>query len=208
MKLGIVLGMAALLTALRAGDLAITSFANGNLTWTNPVSNATYRVEWASNATGAWQRFDALTNLSAITATSSVVTVQVPMFYRVVWLDPPQPGGSYRYSGFEDGGGLVITGRVTLSVQSNAVTGTWALRQAGPANGPLGPQIGEGPLAGALNGSGLWVDLNPGWADYNVFLDGKVIGNTWTGRWSLSTLSGSANGGLFTADQVVEGGSP
>jgi hypothetical protein len=137
-----------------------------------------------------------------------VVTVQVPMFYRVVWLDPPQAGGTYRYSGYEDGGGLVVTGRITLSVQTNAVTGTWTLRQAGPANGPIGHQIGEGQLRGDLGGSQLAVDLNPGWVDNNVFLQGQSAGNTWTGLWSYSTIAGSVNGGPFTAEKLVDGRSP
>ena len=209
MKLGIVLGVAGLLTASWAADLAITSFtADGSLTWTNSVSNATYRVEWAGTAQGPWQRFDALTNLSSITATSHVVTVQVPMYYRVAWLDAPPHAGTYRYSAAEDGGGLVITGRITLSAQTNPLTGTWSLRQAGEAKGPIGPQIGEGQLRGDVSGSQLWGDLNPGWADNNVFLDGRLTGNTWTGLWSYSTFFGAVNGGPFTAEKVVNEGAP
>ena len=71
-------------TAL-AGELVITSFSpNGELTWTNSVSNATYRVEWAGCATGPWTNFDALTKLTLLSATNNSVTVKVPMFYRVV----------------------------------------------------------------------------------------------------------------------------
>jgi len=209
MKLGMMLGLAGLLTAAWAADLAITSFtSDGSLTWTNSVSTATYRVEWAGTAQGPWQRFDALTNLSSITATSNLVTVQVPMFYRVVWLDAPQHAGTYRYSGYEDGGGLVITGRITLSAQTNPVSGTWSLRQAGDAIGPIGPQVGEGQLRGILSGSQLGVDLNPGWADNNVGLNGRLTGNAWTGSWSYSTFGGAINGGPFTAEKVVDGGSP
>ena len=73
------------------GQLVISSLnQNGQLTWTNAVSNANYRVEWASSATGAWHGFELLTNLSSITATGESVTVQVPMFYRVVWTDAPR----------------------------------------------------------------------------------------------------------------------
>jgi hypothetical protein len=89
-RLGIVVGVAGLLTPAWAAELAITSLtSDGSLTWTNSVSNATYRVEWAGTATGPWQRFDALTNLSSIAATNVVVTVQVPMYYRFAWLDAP-----------------------------------------------------------------------------------------------------------------------
>jgi len=208
MKLGIVLGMSGLVAAAWAGDLAITSLtSDGSLTWTNSVTNATYRVEWTSTAQGPWQRFDALTNLSSVTATSRLVTVQVPMLYRVVWLDAPQHAGTYQYSGYEGWGGLVITGLITLSAQTNPVTGNWSLRQVGEPIGPIGPQIGEGELRGSLSGSQLAADLNPGWADNNVFLNGQLTGNTWTGLWSYSTFGGAVNGGPFTAEKVVAGGS-
>jgi len=209
MKLGIGLGLSGLVAAAWGADLTITSFtSDGNLTWTNSVSNATYRVEWTSTAQSPWQRFDALTNLSSVTATSRLVTVQVPMLYRVVWIDAPQHAGTYRYSGYEDGSGLVITGRITLSAQTNPVTGNWSLRQVGEPIGPIGPQIGEGQLRGSLSGSRLAVDLNPGWADNNVFLNGELTANTWTGLWTYSTFGGAVNGGPFTAEKGVEGGSP
>ncbi len=199
--------MAAFVASAFAADLTITSLTSGGiLTWTNSVTNATYRVEWAGTADGPWQRFDALTNLTSLSATSNVVTVQVPMLYRVVWLDAPSHTGTYRYSGYEDGGGLVITGRITLSTQTNPVTGRWSLQLAGEPNGPVGPQVGAGQLRGSLAGPRLSVDLNPGWADNNVFLDGQLAGNTWTGRWSYSTFGGTVNGGPFDAVKELDGG--
>jgi len=90
-------------------QMVITSLEkNGNLTWTNSVSNATYRVEWASSVTGPWQKFDALTNLSLLSATSPAVTVKVPMLYRVVWLDPPMPVGVWDYWGYDYHGGILV----------------------------------------------------------------------------------------------------
>src|SRR5436309_15411903 len=81
-----------------ADDVVITSLnRNGELTWTNSVSKATYRVEWASSAEGPWSKFDVLTNLTLLSATSNVVTVKVPMFYRVVWLDAAAHAGTYSY---------------------------------------------------------------------------------------------------------------
>jgi hypothetical protein len=107
--LGVLFGLVS--TAAWAGDLVITSFpGNGTLTWTNSVNNATYRVEWAGSVTGPWQNFDALINLNSISATSTVVSVQVPMFYRVVWTDPPAPAGEYLYKAYDSFGALVVTG--------------------------------------------------------------------------------------------------
>jgi hypothetical protein len=208
-RLRILLGLAVAVTAGGAADLVITSFTStGSLTWTNAAGAGTYRVEWAGTADGPWQRFEALTPLSSLASTGPVVSVHVPTFYRVVWLDAPPHAGVYRYSASEDGGGVVITGRLTLFAQTNPVTGTWSLSLAGTPEGPIGPQTGDGRLAGEADGSVLRVDLNPGWRDNNVFLDGRREGNVWTGRWSYSTFGGTVNGGRFTADKVADGETP
>src|SRR6266508_627050 len=113
---GLVLADAAVITSLNR---------NGELTWTNSVSNATYRVEWASSAEGPWNKFDVLTNLTLLSATSNVVTVKVPMFYRVAWLDAAAHAGTYNYSGYDAQGSLVVTGRLVLSAETNPLTGLW-----------------------------------------------------------------------------------
>jgi hypothetical protein len=70
----------------QAQDLEITSFDhNGNLTWTNSVSNATYRIEWSPSLKDGWN-----TNspFEAISGTGFVMSAKVPMFYRVMVVDP------------------------------------------------------------------------------------------------------------------------
>ena len=71
MKKSFLFGLASVVVVtLSAAQVVITSFtANGELTWTNSLSNATYRVEWAGSATGPWTNFDALTNLTLLSAT-------------------------------------------------------------------------------------------------------------------------------------------
>jgi hypothetical protein len=70
-----------------AEDIRIVSFhSNGELTWSNRVTNAQYRVEWAGSITGPWLTNDPQFTVSS---TSLVTTIQVPMHYRVVWLDAP-----------------------------------------------------------------------------------------------------------------------
>ena len=72
----------------QAEEVMITSFTDGTITWSNRVSDAQYRVEWASTLSDdeAWQ-----TNapVFTLTATSTVTSVAVPMFFRVLWLNPP-----------------------------------------------------------------------------------------------------------------------
>jgi rhodanese-related sulfurtransferase len=56
---------------------------NGELSWTCPEAGQSYRVEWAPGPTGPWRRsWDGLGEVMPGAATG--VTVQVPMFYRVV----------------------------------------------------------------------------------------------------------------------------
>ena len=87
MRLASIVTISALLVAFAFGqDLEITSFdTNGRLTWTNSVSNATYRIEWSPSLQSPWQ-----TNspFNLIQGTSTVMAAEVPMFYRVVWVDP------------------------------------------------------------------------------------------------------------------------
>ena len=73
-----------------AQEIKIESFSqNGLLTWTNSSLNTTCRVEWASSANGPWHgSWEALTNL---VVTNPVMTVSVPMFYRIVATIPAAP---------------------------------------------------------------------------------------------------------------------
>ena len=99
---------------------------NGELTWTNWATNATYRVEWAGSLTGPWTNFDALSNLSSIAASDTTVTVTVPMFYRVVWTDPPSPPslvGDWLFIGYDDSRCLVATGLVRSVPSANVCAG-------------------------------------------------------------------------------------
>jgi hypothetical protein len=191
------------LTAFAWAELKIASLDKaGNLVWTNSVSKAAYRVEWASSAQGPWRGMETLTNLSAVAASNSTVTVQVPMFYRVVWVDSPAYVGCYSYSGYDEGGSLVVTGRLCLSVITDAMThtgGTWKFDLAGDTSERLGPQIGSGSLEGQSTGNRIWLNLNPGWADNNVFLLGDYKDGTYKGAWDYSGIMGTISKGTFTA---------
>jgi len=194
-----------LVASALAAELVITSFpGNGELTWTNSASShATYRVEWASSATGPWSRFDALTNLTLISATSNLVTVKVPMFYRVVWLDAPVATGTWNYSGYDEFGSLVVTGKLYLSAQTNRVSGRWDLLRVGDLTGEIGPQVGQDELEGWLNGTELMLNLNPGWVDNNVYLVGQLAGTNYSGRWAFSGFPGELAHGTFRAEKQL-----
>jgi hypothetical protein len=133
------------------------------------------------------------------------MTVLLPLAAILACGDPTlspasgDPNGVYSYVA-RSGVIPVVNGTMTLQVdEDSAVTGSWELRRV-PGSDPtiqVGPQLGSGTLAGRLDASGsIAVDLNPGWADNNVFL---VLGGTTryrlTGTWDHSTFIGPVAGG-------------
>lgn len=83
------------------------------------------------------------------------------------------------------------------------ISGTWSLESEGNV-GQLGPQIGDGHLAGELGRDGeIHLNLNPGYADNNVFLIGTLEGSPprLEGAWQYSNFTGPVNGGAFLAEQ-------
>jgi hypothetical protein len=151
---------------------------------------------------------DALTNLALITATNTSVTVQVPVFYRVVWLDPPEHVGSYAYSGYDAEGALVVTGRLELFAEPEPKTGylgRWDF-QAEPGVDRIGPQVGQGNAWGTISFGTIHLNLNPGAADNNVMLAGTVIDGVFAGTWEWIGFFGVLKRGTFWA--VKQNGHP
>ena len=111
-------------------------------------------------------------------------------------------GGSFDYIACDADGRLLLVGQLVLQTASGgAVTGTWVIDWAPGAdrNVNVGPQIGSGELQGFLNAGQLMVDLNPGWADNNVYLAAEWRLEGGRGMWSWSTLIGPQGGGSFVA---------
>jgi len=108
------------------------------------------------------------------------------------------PGGVYSYLA-DLGDSPVVEGTMTFQVAADStVTGTWELHRVPVSDTTLvvGPQTGSGTIAGRRTATGVWLDLNPGWADNNVFL--ALIPETTgglSGTWDYSTLIGPVSGG-------------
>lgn len=117
------------------------------------------------------------------------------------------PSGVYGYVA-HSGVIPVVTGTMTLQVdEDSAITGSWELRRV-PGSDPniqVGPQLGTGTLAGRLDASGVVaVDLNPGWADNNVYLLlGGYTPHRLTGTWDHSTLLGPVAGGPVALQRLT-----
>ena len=112
--------------------------------------------------------------------------------------------GTFQYVGYNKAGVAVVHGTITLAEQNGGVlNGSWNLQATASAD-RIGPQVGQGELRGtvALSSSGsteVSLDLNPQWADNNVYLVGQARGATIRGDWTRSTLRGATEGGRFTA---------
>lgn len=73
-----------LLTRGYASEVEISAFNQGVMTWINPNENGFYRVEWATSLNQeAWKADWA--GLQHINATGEVMSVAIPLFYRVVF---------------------------------------------------------------------------------------------------------------------------
>jgi hypothetical protein len=109
--------------------------------------------------------------------------------------------GVYGYSA-QSGGADAVSGRVTLATHpDSSVSGSWELSRVPGSDTTLlvGPQVGTGTLAGAVAAGTVSLNLNPTWADNNVFL--TVHASTpgeLTGTWWHSTIAGPVASGSVT----------
>jgi hypothetical protein len=123
--------------------------------------------------------------------------------------DPPvgslQPGGvpsNYNYMAYNSKGDLALNGTMKLTViDSTSIAGTWSIVAVLPSE-KVGPQVGTGKLTGTIQNSLVWINLNPGWVDNNVFLQGTLSSDRITGRWMWSTFIGPTADGTFEAMNV------
>ena len=117
----------------------------------------------------------------------------------------PQPG-TYVYKAFDSTGILIVEGWLKFKVDDSIqpdddmnylpIEGVWHLNKIGNP-GHIGDQVGDGILKGTIEDDKIWINLNPGWADNNVYLNGKLDGNKFDGEWFYSTFVGAINGGPF-----------
>ena len=104
--------------------------------------------------------------------------------------------GVYRYVGYDSSGRAVITGTLAfIRVEETTVSGSWDFE--GPDG--YGPQVGSGTFEGSRDGFFFDLNLNPGWADNNVYLHGEWKNGTYRGMWEYATFVGPTNTGRFAA---------
>ena len=108
---------------------------------------------------------------------------------------------AYSYKGFDTNEVLVITGVLNLQInQTNKVSGNWSFHTAGlRVSDKIRRTTGSGKLAGAINGKKIFLNLNPGWSDNNVTLNGDVTITNISGTWGHYGYAGLMVGGKFEA---------
>lgn len=110
--------------------------------------------------------------------------------------------GTFDYVAFDEAGTRVLAGRLVLDVDDGGgVTGSWDIDWVAGADRdtPVGPQVGNGGLVGAILDGDLTLDLTPMIADNDVVLVGALDGSRITGSWQYVTLAGPAGSGTFWA---------
>ena len=118
----------------------------------------------------------------------------------------PQDGEqqTWEYTAYDFNNVAVVEGTFIVRAEGRDLTGSWETTLLKP-NAEVGPQVGTGELRGSwdVEGQSLFLDMNPGWADNNVFLVATPDGtNRLKGNWSHSTLTGVRTGGQFTAKKA------
>ena len=111
--------------------------------------------------------------------------------------------GTWKYQAFDPKLHLIASGKITLqpelTPQPNMYTGKKSIKQFASESkvGPHAsdPQRVSGQL---LDGSKVSIDLNSGMKDNNIWLSGKLTGNSIKGTWGHSTFAGVREKGTFT----------
>jgi len=114
----------------------------------------------------------------------------------------PLQGGILRYRASSAQGAPLLVGSLTLEVHADStVTGSWRIAWVAGADttAAVGPQVGSGALSGRQYADGsLQLDLDPLYADNNVFLSATPVVTGLSGSWSWSGFAGPLAGGRFT----------
>ena len=113
----------------------------------------------------------------------------------------PSPSGKFTYQAYDSLGHLIVDGWLTIEVvDSVTVEGSWNLDNLSNRT-DIGIQDGDGDLIGDIDDSTISINLNPQYADHNVFLNGKISDKIIEGEWMWATFIGPTNWGTFKASR-------
>lgn len=161
--------------------LNITSYDSGKLTWSNRVANAQYRVEWTTSPADQWQTNNPVFTVSS---TSNVTSIDIPMYYRVMWLDAP----SIRLKTLNEG--MPLSGSISFDLDddhTNDLTFTGELKsipEGGLTSHALYAKDAEYYPSPVLEG--FLIDSNLQWESSSVYLASRtnIFGAFAHGPWA------------------------
>ena len=106
----------------------------------------------------------------------------------------------YAYSALDTSGTELVRGVLFVTMEdSTRLSGFWDLTATGNGQGSIGPQIGSGTLEGFREGAEIQINLNPDYADNNVFLLGTMSPTGFDGIWQYVGFPGVLASGRFRA---------
>jgi hypothetical protein len=109
------------------------------------------------------------------------------------------PEGAWAYQGYASNGAQITDGWFKIQSQDSLlISGNWRFERVGDEL-EVGPQIGSGQFSGQIDAEQIWINLNPDYADNNVFLSGIIDGDRMTGNWTWSGFAGPIATGSFSA---------
>lgn len=113
----------------------------------------------------------------------------------------PTSTGAYQYTSYDTTGAELVRGWFTMVISdSNTISGEWHFAAVdSPKN--IGPQTGDGKLVGNIQGTKVWIELNPQYRDNNLSLIGTMEGNRYSGTWQWISFVGVTNQGPFLAEK-------
>lgn len=139
--------------------------------------------------------------------------------YRRLSPAPPGPpfcrptcARTYDFGAYDARGGLAARGVLGLDllelpmagVAHFQVQGVRCLEYVGAPGGAFETRSGRGGLTGQVTGTQIGLDLDPGYADNNLLLSGRLAESLefgFAGTWALATIVGPTEQGTFRADR-------
>lgn len=114
----------------------------------------------------------------------------------------PPPTGTYTFASFDQDGNKLVEGEFSVVYNdAKSFKGQWEFSSVENAENPR-PQIGKGELVGEIRDNNvIYIDLNPGWADNNAYLNGTFENGNVQGEWSWVGFTGVPEKGTFTAKE-------
>ena len=99
------------------------------------------------------------------------------------------PEGRFIYTAFDSAGVEILDGTLELYMESeNAISGSWRFSDGN-----------SGLLEGRLSGNNFFLNLNPGYVDNNLYLNGRLSESALQGTWEKIGFPGVLDRGTFVA---------